>query len=95
LVKQWAKRRGLVDPTRGRLNSFAWALMAIFYVQVEHPELVQAEHARTQTDAAYWRWVERTASEAAERRPAGRHGSAEVSLTSLGSASSHSGLTST
>ena len=40
LVKQWAKARGLIDPTAGRLNSFSWALMVIFFLQVRAPHLI-------------------------------------------------------
>lgn len=44
LIKLWAKRRGMVDPTHGRLNSFSWMLMGIFYLQQSQPEVLQASH---------------------------------------------------
>jgi len=87
LVKLWAKRRRLVDPTRGRLNSFAWALMAIFYVQVSRPELLLVERGTHDDDAAYWSWVQLHAGAAADGGASADSGggadSAEIAVASL------------
>jgi hypothetical protein len=51
LVKQWAKSRGLVDSTKGKLNSFTFALMVAFFLQVNQLAPIidcsaEAMHAR-------------------------------------------------
>lgn len=52
LVKLWAKKRALIDPTNGRLNSFAWALMVTFFVQHEHPKLLDQTPGAADGDEA-------------------------------------------
>ena len=39
-VKHWAKRRGINEPYRGSPSSYAWALMAIHFLQTRQPPIL-------------------------------------------------------
>ena len=68
LVKSWAKRRALIDPTAGRLNSFSWSLLVTFFLQLCRPVLLAVTsdspagadgsmESWNLEDAAFWSWL--------------------------------------
>ena len=51
-IKHWARRRGLNDAFRGTLNSFAYALLTIQFLQTRRPPILPCLHAVRIVDPA-------------------------------------------
>ena len=51
-LKHWARRRGLNDAFRGTLNSFAYALLTVQFLQTRSPPVLPCLHAPRVVDRA-------------------------------------------